>query len=146
MELSFCYVAFHSSPVIEKIILEEEIANAIMRTEQENVDVVKTLKLHIGIGLGEKDGRDIQIRITEIDAELKAMTNAISANTVETFDRVRALELRKEKNNLLQQLEQFADIQQKRKNAASWLEKLYTILEGLKNHRLLMMTNSFVNF
>ena len=53
MELSFCYVAFHRSPVIEKSVLEEEIANAIMRTEQENVDVVKTLKLY-WYGIGRK--------------------------------------------------------------------------------------------
>ena len=88
------------------------------------------------LGKAEYKSLDIQIRIAEIDAELKEMINAISANTVETFDEARAQELAKEKSNLLQQLEQFADIQQKRKNAASRLEKLYTILDGLKNHPL----------
>ena len=130
----------HNSPTIEESVLEEAIMSAIMKTAQENVDVLKTLKLHIGMGLGTEDTEDksldIQIRIAEIDAELKEMINAISANTVETFDEARAQELAKEKSNLLQQLEQFADIQQKRKNAASRLEKLYTILDGLKNHPL----------
>lgn len=130
----------HNSPTIEESVLEEAIMTAIMKTAQENVDVLKTLKLHIGMGLGTEDTEDksldIQIRIAEIDAELKGMINAISANTVETFDEAKAQELAKEKNNLLQQLEQFADIQQKRKTAASRLEKLYTILDGLKNHPL----------
>lgn len=58
---------------------------AIMKTAQENVDVLKTLKLHIGMGLGtentEDKSLDVQIRIAEIDAELKEMINAISANT-----------------------------------------------------------------
>lgn len=121
-------------------MLEEAIMNAIMKTAQENTGALKTLKLHIGMALGSEDSEDksldIQIRIAEIDAELKEMINAISANTVETFDETKAQELAKEKSNLLQQLEQFADIQQKRKNAESRLEGLYTILDGLKNHPL----------
>ena len=130
----------HNSPTIEESVLEEAIMTAIMKTAQENLDVLKTLKLQIGMGLGTEDAEDksldVQIRIAEIDAELKEMINAISANTVETFDEAKAQELAKEKSNLLQQLEQFADIQQKRKNAASRLEKLYTILDGMKNHPL----------
>lgn len=130
----------HNSPTIEESVLEEAIMTAIMKTAQENVDVLKTLKLHIGMGLGTEDTEDksldIQIRIAEIDAELKGMINAISANTVETFDETKAQELAKEKSNLLQRLEQFADIQQKRKNAASRLDQLYTVLDGLKNHPL----------
>ena len=130
----------HNSPTIEESVLEEAIMNAIMKTAQENTGALKTLKLHIGMALGSEDSEDksldIQIRIAEIDAELKEMINAISANTVETFDETKAQELAKEKSNLLQQLEQFADIQQKRKNAESRLEGLYTILDGLKNHPL----------
>ena len=130
----------HNSPTIEESVLEEAIMTAIMKTAQENLDVLKTLKLHIGMGLGTEDTEDksldIQIRIAEIDAELKGMINAISANTVETFDEAKAQELAKEKSNLLQRLEQFADIQQKRKNAASRLDQLYTVLDGLKNHPL----------
>ncbi|MFQ9737559.1 MAG: recombinase zinc beta ribbon domain-containing protein [Christensenellaceae bacterium] len=119
----------HNSPTIEESVLEEAIMSAIMKTAQENVDVLKTLKLHIGMGLGTEDTEDksldIQIRIAEIDAELKEMINAISANTVETFDEARAQELAKEKSNLLQQLEQFADIQQKEKRRKPIGKTLY---------------------
>ena len=48
----------------------------------------------------------------------------------------RAVYTAKPLNITLQRLEQFADIQQKRKNAASRLDQLYTVLDGLKNHPL----------
>ena len=60
----------------------------------QSADVLGTLKLHIGMGLDTSDTEDnildIQIRIAEIDAEFKAMLQAIATDTVEDFDEQRA--------------------------------------------------------
>ena len=113
---------------------------AIIDTAKQNADVLKTLKLHIGMGLDQNDTKDksldIQIRIAEIDTEFKSMLKAISADTVEAFDEAKATELMNEKSRLEQQLAQYADAQQKRENAKSRLDEIYTILDGLKNHPL----------
>ena len=57
---------------------------AIMETAQQNIDVLKTLKMHIGMGLRGEETEDIslslQIRMAEIDAEFNAMLNAISSD------------------------------------------------------------------
>ena len=114
--------------------------NAIIATAKQNIEVLKTLKLHIGMGLDaeetEDKSLDIQIRIAEIDAEFKAMLQAVSAQTADNFDDNRATTLMNEKNKLLGQLEQISATKQKRKNAKSRLDEIYTILDGLKNHPL----------
>lgn len=114
------------------------IMNAVMVTAKQNIEVLKTLKLHIGMGLDIEETEDkcldIQIRIAEIDAEFKAMVQAISAQTADTFDDSRATALMNEKNKLLGQLEQIGVSKQKRENAKSRLTEIYTILDGLKNH------------
>ncbi|WP_255202598.1 hypothetical protein [Acutalibacter muris] len=111
---------------------------AIMHTAKQSADVLGTLKLHIGIGLDasatEDNSLDIQIRIAEIDAEFKAMLQAIATDTVEDFDEQRATELMAEKSNLEQQLTQYANVQQERENSQSRLDEIFTILEGLENH------------
>lgn len=130
----------HHSPTIEEGVLQRAIMNAIMRTVQQNADVLKTLKLHIGMGIGTEDGEDksleIQIRIAEIDAEVQAMIKAVSSDTVENFDEQKATALLQEKSALQQQLMQMADVRQKRENTQSRLDRIYTILDGLKNHPL----------
>ncbi len=114
--------------------------NAILITAKKNSEVLKTLKLHIGMGLDaeetEDKSLDIQIRIAEIDAEFKAMLQAVSAQTADFFDDSRATELMNEKNKLLGQLEQISTSKQKRESAKSRLDEIYTILDGLKNHPL----------
>ncbi len=111
---------------------------AIKRTAQENADVLRTLKTHIGMGLEIDDTEDIsldiQIRIAEIDAEFKAMLSNISADTADSFDEERVKELMDEKSRLNGQLTQIAERKQKRENAKSRLDDIYTILDGLKNH------------
>ena len=111
---------------------------AIMRTAKESADVLGTLKLHIGMGLDasdtEDDSFDIQIRIAEIDAEFKAMLQAIATDTVEDFDEQRATTLMAEKNSLEQQLSQYGNAQQKKENTQSRLDEIFTILDGLENH------------
>ena len=125
------------SPTIEESILHEAIMNAIMRTANENTELLKTLKLHIGMGLdigkSEDESLDLQIKIAEIDAEFKAMLNAISSDTVEAFDEQRAKELMDEKSKLQQQLAQIAEKKQKRENTKSRLDEIFTILDGIKN-------------
>ncbi len=127
----------HESPTVEESVLQEAIMNAIMRTANENAELLKTLKLHIGMGLdigeGEDESLDIQIKIAEIDAEFKAMLNAISSDTVEAFDEQKAKELMDEKSKLQQQLAQIAERKQKRENTKSRLDEIFTILDGIKN-------------
>lgn len=128
----------HHSPTIEESVLQQAIMNAVMVTAKQNIEVLKTLKLHIGMGLDieetEDKSLDIQIRIAEIDAEFKAMVQAVSAQTADTFDDSRATALMNEKNKLLGQLEQIGVSKQKRENAKSRLNEIYTILDSLKNH------------
>ena len=130
----------HHSPSIEESVLQNAIMTAVIDTAKQNADILKTLKLHIGMGLDQNDTEDksldIQIRIAEIDAEFKAMLKAISSDSVENFDESKATELMNEKSRLEQQLAQYADAQQKRENAKSRLDEIYTILDGLKNHPL----------
>lgn len=130
----------HESPTIEESVLHEAIMEAVFKTARQNADVLKTLKLHIGMGLNgietEDKSLDIQIRIAEIDAEFSAMIHNVSAENAESFDENRVTELMMEKAKLQQQLSQIADAKQKRENAKSRLDEIYTILDGLKNHPL----------
>lgn len=128
----------HHSPTMEESVLQEAVMAAIMRTAKQSADVLVTLKLHIGMGLKNDDGEDnsldIQIRIAEIDAEFKAMLQAIATDTVEDFDEQRATELMAEKNSLEQQLARFDNAQQEKENTESRLDEIFTILDGLENH------------
>lgn len=130
----------HNSPSIEESVLQQAIMNAVMTTAKQNTEVLKTLKLHIGMGLDaeetEDKSLDIQIRIAEIDAEFKTMINEVSAQTANTFDDNRATALMNEKNKLFRQLEQISAANQKRESSKSRLNEIYTILDGLKNHPL----------
>ena len=128
----------HKSPTIEESVLQCAIMKAIGRTAMQNAEVLWTLKLHIGMGLDmsetEDKSLDIQIRIAEIEAEFKAMLNAVSSETLEAFDEGKATVLMNEKNNLQQQLAQIAERKQKRANVKTRLDDIFTILDGLKNH------------
>lgn len=127
-----------NSPTIEESILQDAIMNAVLRTAKQNADVLRTLKLHIGMGLDISDSEDtsldLQIRIAEIDAEFNAMLAAVSSDNAEAFNEARAKELMDEKSNLQGQLTQIANRKQKRENVKSRLDEIYTILDGLKNH------------
>ena len=86
---------------------------AVLKTAKQNADVLKTLKMHIGMGIAgeetEDRSLDIQIRIAEIDAEFRAMMSAISADNAEQFDERRATELMNEKAGLERRLSQITD-------------------------------------
>lgn len=128
----------HNSPTIEESILQKAVMTAIMETANQNTEVLQTLKLHIGMGLeGEKsndNSLDLQVRIAEIDAEFRKMIDRVSTETVEAFDEETATRLMNEKSRLQQQLDNIADAEQRRENAKSRLDDIYTILDGIKNH------------
>ena len=128
----------HESPSIEESVLHQAIMRAVLKTAKQNTDVLKTLKLHVGMGLSidnRADERlDLEIRIAEIEKRFRDMLNAVSTDNAEAFDDNRAKELLNEKACLQQQLDRIAETEQKRKNTESRLEEIYTIIEGLANH------------
>ncbi len=130
----------HKSPTIEESILHEAIMNAVMTVASQNADIFKILKTHIAMGIGTEETEnktiDIQIRIAEIEFEFNRMIESISEDTVESFDESKAQELLNEKTNLQQQLAQMETVKQKRENAKSRLDEIYTIIDGLKNRPL----------
>ena len=128
----------HHSPSIEESLLQDAVMRAIMQTAKQNIEVLKTLKIHIGMGLTdevtEDKTLDIQIRIAEIDAEFQKMLKAVSADNADGIDEERITELMNEKQRLTVQLEQYASVRQKRESAKSRLDEIYAILDGLQNH------------
>ncbi len=128
----------HHSPSIEESLLQDAVMRAIMQTAKQNIEVLKTLKIHIGMGLTdevtENKTLDIQIRIAEIDAEFQKMLKAVSADNADGIDEERITELMNEKQRLTVQLEQYATMRQKRESAKSRLDEIFTILDGLQNH------------
>lgn len=128
----------HNSPSIEESVLQEAIMKAVMQTAKQNAEVLKTLKLHIGMSLSaettEDNSLDLQIRIAEIEAEFQKMLKAIAADNVKAFDEEKAKALMDEKAKLQIQLDRIADTKQKRENAKSRLDEIFTIIEALANH------------
>ena len=127
----------HNSPTIEESILQKAVMTAIMETANQNTEVLRTLKLHIGMGLeGEKsddNSLNLQVRIAEIDAEFRKMLDRVSTETVEAFDEETATRLMNEKSRLQQKLDNIADAEQRRENAKSRLDDIDTIMDGIKN-------------
>ena len=127
----------HESPTVEEAMLHEAIMRAIQKTAQMDLDVLKTLKLHIGMALNGEESEDktfeLQVRIAEIDAEFSAMLKSISSDTVGDFDENRVKELMDEKSDLQRQLAEIAETKQKRENTESRLDEIFMVIEGLKN-------------
>ena len=127
----------HESPTVEETTLHEAIMRAIQKTAQMNIDVLKTLKLHIGMALNGEESVDktfeIQVRIAEIDAEFSAMLKTISSDTVGEFDENKVRELMDEKSELQRQLADITETKQKRETTESRLDEIFTVIEGLKN-------------
>ena len=112
--------------------------NAVLQTAKQNVEVLKTLKLHIGMGLSaettEDNSLDLQIRIAKIEAGFQKMLKASAADKVEAFDEEKTKALMDEKAKLQVQLDRITDTKQKRENAKSRLDEIFVILEALANH------------
>lgn len=131
----------HHSPTMEEAPLQEAIMDAVLKTAQVNPDVLQTLKLHIQMGLGAEECEDesveIQIRIAEIDREFKEILNSVTAeNQQKLLTDSRITELMAEKRKLESRLAEYAAAEQHRKNTASRLDQIFTILDGMKNHPL----------
>ena len=128
----------HTSPTVEESVLQEAIVRAIQSQACQNTEVLQTLRLHIGMGLNaanaEDNSMDIEVRIAEINATFKQMVSAVSADNESDFDEEKLNALMMERQSLQQQLDRMADAEQKRKNARSRLDEIYTIMDGLKNH------------
>lgn len=131
----------HHSPTMEEAPLQEAIMNAILKTAKSNPDILQTLKMHIQMGLGAEAGEDesvdIQIRIAQIDQEFKEILNSVTAENQEsllTDPRIEAM--MSEKRTIEQKLAAYAAAEQRRKNAASRIDDIFTILDGMKNHPL----------
>ena len=90
--------------------------------------------MELASGSAEDKSMDAQIRIAQLDAEIKKMLNAVSAENVVNFDEVRLTELAVVKHNLQKQLDDYAAVRQKRESTKSRLDKIFTILDGLQNH------------
>ncbi len=128
----------HESPTIEENILHQAIMTAIFNQAKQNVEVLSILRTHIAMGLCDEESEDetlnIEFRIAEINATFQQMLKAVSIENADNFDEAKLHELMLEKQSLQQRLDRMADAQQKRKNAKSRLDEIFTILDGLKNH------------
>ena len=78
----------------------------------------------------------LQIRISELDAEIKAMISSVSADTIDDFDEERAQSLMREKNELQNKLEELYGNKTRKEAVQSRLQDVYTIMDGLKNHQI----------
>lgn len=114
---------------------------AVQGVAQQDAEVLKTLKVHIATGLAgettEDESVQLQVRMAEIDAEIKAMINAVSADNVNGFDDDKAQALIKEKSELQERLAQAVNKTKRREIAESRLDEIYLIMDGLKNRPLI---------
>lgn len=129
------------SPTVEEVPLQEAVMNVILKTAKSNPDILQILKMHIQMGLGADSGEDesieVQIRIAQIDKEFNDILNTVTAENPEsllTDPRIEAL--MNEKRALESKLAEYSAAEQHRKNAASRLDSIFTILDGMKNHPL----------
>ena len=78
----------------------------------------------------------LQIRISELDAEIKAMISSVSADTIDDFDEEKAQSLMREKNELQNKLEELYGNKARKEAVQSRLQDVYAIMDGLKNHQI----------
>lgn len=111
---------------------------AILNQAKQNTEVLNVLQTHIAMGLctevSEDETLNIEFRIAEINAAFQQMLKSVSTENADDFDEAKLQELMLEKQRLQQRLDRMADAEQKRQNAKSRLDKIFTILDGLKNH------------
>lgn len=130
----------HDSPSVEESVIQSAIMSAISKAANKNVDVLKTLRQHIavGIGAGDDNGEEVelQIQIAKIDNEFHAMLNAISSENADDFDEEKAQHLMMRKNELQRRITEINEQRFKSENAKNRVEEICDILEALKNHPL----------
>lgn len=131
----------HQSPTMEEASLQDAIMETILKTAKVNPEILQTLKMHIQMGLGcetqADDSIEIQIRISQIDREFKEILNSVTVqNQGSLLSDPRIESLITEKRLLENQLAQYSEEQEHRKNTTSRLDEVFTVLEGMKNHPL----------
>ena len=130
----------HKSATIEEKSLHEAVMNAIMKIAKEDINVLSTLKSHIGMVLNQEvdddESLNIKIRIAEIDVEFQAMLNAITADMVGGFDEEKAQKLLSEKRELQERLSRYEKEQEKRECINSRINEICSIVDMLKNRPL----------
>lgn len=111
---------------------------AIQHVAMQDANVLKVLQEHIAMEIGtenkEESAVELELRIAQIDAEFKAMIDAVSADTIDGVDETRMQQLLMEKNSLMEQLNQIAKTKEQDKKAAERINTIFPVLEGLKNH------------
>jgi len=127
------------SPSIEESVLQNAIMDAILKMSKENAEVLKTLKSHIAMGLNADNINDnsieLQIRISEIDAEWQKIINATNTENENDSDREFIMEkLLTEKNQLKKQLEEIETLKMNKQLTMSRLDEIYSVIDLLRNH------------
>ena len=111
---------------------------AIQHVAMQDADVLKVLKEHIAMGIGTEDkGKstvELELRIAQIDAEFKAMIDAVSADTIDGVDETKMQQLLTEKNELMEKLNQIAVSKEQDKKAGERMNTIFPVIDGLKNH------------
>ncbi len=130
------------SPTIEEGALQTAIVNAIQKVATADGETMQTLKSHIdkvfteNITTDNEEEMSLQIRISELDAEIKAMISSVSADNIDDFDEEKAQSLMSEKNELQNKLEELYGNKTRKEAVQSRLQDVYAIMDGLKNHQI----------
>lgn len=130
------------SPTIEEGALQAAIVNAIQKVAAADGETMQTLKAHIdrafteNITADNEEEMSLQIRISELDAEIKAMISSVSADTIDDFDEEKAQSLMSEKNELQNKLEELYGNKTRKEAVQSRLQDVYAIMDGLKNRQI----------
>lgn len=128
----------HHSPTIEEGVLHEAIMDAIQQVAMQDAEVLKVLKEHIAMGIGAEDKEEstveLELRVAQIDAEFKAMIDAVSADTIDGVDETKMQQLLIEKNELMEKLNQIAVSKEQDKKAGERMNTIFPVIDGLKNH------------
>ena len=122
--------------------VQAAIVNAIQKVAAADGETIQTLKSHIdrafteNITADNEEEMSLQIRISELDAEIKAMISSVSVDTIDDFDEERAQSLMREKNELQNKLEELYGNKARKEAVQSRLQDVYAIMDGLKNHQI----------
>ena len=130
------------SPTIEEGALQAAIVKAIQKVAAADGETMQTLKSHVdkvfteNITTDNEEEMSLQIRISELDGEIKAMISSVSADTIDDFDEEKAQSLMSEKNELQNKLEELYGNKARKEAVQSRLQDVYAIMDGLKNHQI----------
>lgn len=132
-----------------KLYSEDEVGKHLLLTLNEQNSLADANMLVFMVDNAKADFRskleqnllhDQYSSMQEVTDDIKQMlyesgpVKAIAADNVEAFDEEKAKALMGEKAKLQIQLDRIADTKQKRENAKSRLDEIFTIIEALANH------------